>query len=212
MLDDAKFPTRPPAQDVERARTVSELTESFLERGFLDQGVDDMAKSIGRPVEQVELVGSTAESVHLEIVRAFFRDSARRVSASMSGLHDPHRRLAAFLDSVSKVLARASDAFLADVADCRAAQDVYRFHTMRAVMTVRKLMVEAQADALPDRASRYRFVGALAGQLMEAIHSGELEAETSLSDSAAYLELAHVVTTSLSIADARSGNRKSETK
>ncbi|WP_131739007.1 TetR/AcrR family transcriptional regulator [Actinomadura roseirufa] len=177
------------ASRVERRREelVERLIEVFLDRGFADLGVADLAAVLRCSKSTLYAVAPSREQIIVAVVRAFFRRATARVEADLDASADPRERVGAYLRAISAALAPASPAFFADLDAFAPAREIYKSNTRFAVRRVQGLVREASPGT--DAA----FAGAVAGQVMEAIHRGEIKAETGLDDSAAYAALASLI-------------------
>ena len=102
---------------------------------------------------------------------------------------DPTRRISTYLESIAAELAPAGPAYFADLDAYAPAREIYRRNTAIAAGRVQDLVRAAGlGDVDPS------FTGVVAGLAMEAIHRGEVRAATGLSDSAAFHQLALLVT------------------
>ncbi|MFA1541755.1 TetR/AcrR family transcriptional regulator [Actinomadura monticuli] len=170
-----------------RDALVERLMEVFLERGFADLGVADLAAVLHCSKSTLYAVAASREQIIAAVVRAFFRRATERVEAALDPDAEPRERVGAYLRAISAELAPASPAFFADLDAFAPAREIYKQNTRFAVRRVRGLVREAAGDA--DAA----FVGAVAGRVMESIHRGEIKAETGMDDAAAYAALASLI-------------------
>ncbi|ROO84490.1 TetR family transcriptional regulator [Actinocorallia herbida] len=172
------------ARTRKRAELVDRLIELFLERGFADLGVADLAKLLRCSKTTLYAVAESKEQIITAVVRAFFRRATDRVEARLAEEADPRLRIETYLRAISTELSAASPAFFADLTAFAPAREIYRRNTGFAAERVRRLVL----DAAPGQDAA--FAGAVAGLVMEAIHRGEIKANTGLDDSAAYAALA----------------------
>ncbi|GGV39082.1 TetR family transcriptional regulator [Actinomadura cremea] len=173
-----------------RADLVERLTDLFLARGFAELGVADLAAELRCSKSTLYTVAASREQIIVTVVRAFFRRATGRVEAALDAVparDGPRERVGAYLRAISAELAPASPAFFADLDAFPPAREIYKENTRFAVRRVRGLVREASPDA--DAA----FAGAVAGQVMESIHRGDIKAQTGLDDSAAYAALAALI-------------------
>jgi len=170
-----------------RDALVERLMEVFLERGFAELGVADLAAVLRCSKSTLYSVAASREQIIAAVVRAFFRRATERVEAALDPDAEPRERVGAYLRAISAELAPASPAFFADLDAFAPAREIYKQNTRFAVRRVRGLVQEAAGDA--DAA----FVGAVAGRVMESIHRGEIKAETGMDDAAAYAALASLI-------------------
>jgi AcrR family transcriptional regulator len=177
-----------------REALVDRLIEVFLEQGFAELSVAELAAALRCSKTTLYLVAASREQIIVTVVRAFFRRATERVEAAVDTSADPGRRVGAYLRAISAELAPASPAFFTDLDAFPPAREIYRQNTQIAARRVRELVDEASPDADAS------FVGAVAGLVMEAIHRGEIETMTGLADSAAYGALADLIIARMSTA------------
>ncbi|URN04793.1 TetR/AcrR family transcriptional regulator [Actinomadura madurae] len=170
-----------------REALVDRLMEVFLDCGFAELGVADLAAVLRCSKSTLYSVAASREQIIVAVVRAFFRRATERVEAVLDASADPRERVGAYLRAISDELAPASPAFFADLDAFAPAREIYKRNTRFAVRRVQGLVREASPD------SDAAFVGAVAGQVMESIHRGEMKAQTGLDDSAAYAALASLI-------------------
>ncbi|GAA2139693.1 TetR/AcrR family transcriptional regulator [Actinomadura napierensis] len=170
-----------------RAELIERLIEVFLDRGFAGLSVAELAAVLRCSKSTLYAVAASREQIIVTVVRAFFRRATERVEAAVDASAGPRERVGAYLRAISAELAPASPAFFADLDAFAPAREIYKRNTLIAARRVQALVREAApaADA--------EFVGAVAGQVMESIHRGEIKAQTGLDDSAAYAALAALV-------------------
>ncbi|CNF33260.1 transcriptional regulator%2C tetR family [Mycobacterium tuberculosis] len=170
-----------------REALIERLMAVFLDRGFAELSVADLAALLRCSKSTLYSVAASREQIITAVVRAFFRRATGRVEAALDGGADPRERVGVYLRAISEELAPASPAFFADLDAFAPAREIYEQNTGFAVRRVQGLVREASGDA--DAA----FVGAVAGQVMESIHRGEIKARTGMDDSAAYAALASLI-------------------
>ena len=177
---------------VRTSTLLRELTVMILDEGFLDVSMADVARRLKCSKASLYGIAASKEQLLLTVVRAFFRDATERVEASLAATTGPMDRIGVYLGAISVELAPASPQFFADVDAFAPAREVYRDNTRAAARRVQELVAAAApaADAT--------FVGAVAGQVMESIHRGDMRATTGLDDSAAYRSLAELIVAGLS--------------
>ncbi|MGP4028878.1 TetR/AcrR family transcriptional regulator [Actinomadura sp. 3N407] len=176
-----------------RDALVGRLIDVFLDRGFAELSVAELAAALRCSKSTLYSVAASREQIIVTVVRAFFRRATERVEAALDAATragaDPGDRVGAYLRAISGELAPASPAFFADLDAFAPARDIYKQNTGFAVQRVQGLVREASPGTDADAA----FVGAVAGQVMESIHRGEIKAQTGLDDSAAYAALASLI-------------------
>lgn len=176
---------------VRREAVLRELVDLFLAEGFAALSLDDLAARLRCSKSTLYALAPSKEQLIVAVVRDFFRRATDEVEAASEASASPPDRLLHYLVSISQQLAPASPAFFADVDAFEPARDIYRQNTAIAARRVQDLV----RDATPSGARSVDavFVGAVAGQVMEAIHRGEIEDATGLDDSAAYRALAGLI-------------------
>ncbi|WP_242889707.1 TetR/AcrR family transcriptional regulator [Actinomadura litoris] len=179
-----------------RADLVDRLIELFLDRGFAGLSVAELAAALRCSKSTLYTVAASREQIIVTAVRAFFRRATEEVEAAVDASADPRERVGVYLRAISTALAPASPAFFADLDAFAPAREIYQRNTGHAVRRVQALVDEAVAD---DAA----FVGAVAGQVMESIHRGEIKARTGLDDSSAYAALASLIVARMTAGRAR---------
>ncbi|RKS73049.1 TetR family transcriptional regulator [Actinomadura pelletieri DSM 43383] len=191
---DERLRTRATRASRRREALVDRLMDVFLDRGFAELSVAELAAALRCSKSTLYRVAASREQIVVTVVRAFFRRATERVEAALeaSADADPRERVGAYLNAISGELAAASPAFFADLDAFAPAREVYRRNTRLAVERVQGLVREASDGVDPV------FVGAVAGQVMESIHRGEIRARTGLDDSAAYAALAALIVAGMS--------------
>ncbi len=175
-----------------RELLVGRLIDVFLERGFAGLSVAEMAAVLRCSKSTLYSIAASREQIIVAVVRALIRRATERVEAVLDANADPRDRVGAYLRAISAELAPATPAFFADLDAFPPAREIYKQNTGFAVERVQGLVREASPGA--DAA----FVGAVAGQVMESIHRGEIKAQTGLDDSAAYAALAELIVARMS--------------
>ena len=179
-----------------RELLIDKLVELFLEEGFADASIDDIARNLHCSKSTLYNVAAGKEQIIVTVVRAFFKRSAARVEIELADVdRAPLDRIRAYLTAIAQQLAPASPAFFADLDANDATRAIYRDNTQYAASRLRELVVQAAPSTSRETAT---FIGAVAAQVMEGIHRGEIEAATGLDDSAAYRALAELIVAGMS--------------
>lgn len=178
-----------------RSELTDRLIELFLRDGFAELSLDDMAKHAKCSKTTLYAVGSSKEQIILAVVRAFFRRATDEISGRLDPAAAPAEQIARYLTLISVALAPASPYFFADLDAYAPAREIYQHNTAVAAAYVQERVLEAlgarsHVDAV--------FVGAVAGQVMNAIHRGEIQDATGMDDSAAYRALASLIAAGVS--------------
>lgn len=175
-----------------REQLIEQLMEVFLSSGFLHLSVGQMASQLRCSKSTLYSIAASKEQIVTAVVRAFFKRATDRIEASTSDAGTPAERIAAYLDAIARELRPAGPAFFADLDFFAPAKEIYQHNTQIAAVRVQALVSEGLAAgvfSLPNA----KFIGAVAGQTMELIQRGQIEAQTGLDDSAAYRALAELI-------------------
>lgn len=165
----------------------------ILRKGFADLSVEDLSRELRCSKSTLYAVAPSKEQIVVAAVRHFFRRAADRVEIRLlRSDDDPVEQIRAYLVAISEQLAPASPAFFGDLDAWPSTQELYRTNTRAAAERVQSLVRQA-APRTEDAA----FVGAVAAQVMEAIHRGDIESSAGIDDSAAYRALADLIVRSL---------------
>ena len=179
---------------VRRDALISRIIDVLLEEGFLDLSLEDVARKLRCSKSTLYTIASSKEQLLITVIRAFFRRAAERIELDIAA-SDDHERITIYLMAISRELAPASSLFFADIDAFPPTREIYRNNTRIAAERVRQLVIEAVPEsALVDPT----FLGAVAGQIMEAIHRGDIETASHLDDSAAYRALATLIAAGVS--------------
>ena len=176
------------------AALLDALVEVFLAEGFRETNLATLAARLHCSKSTLYAVAPSKEQLIVTVVRAFFRRATTRVEARLAATTRPEKRLGAYLLAISDELAPASAAFFADLDAFAPARELYTRNTAIAAGRVRELVRESTTRRGVDAA----FVGAVAGQVMEAINSGRIGEATGLDDALAYRALADLLTAAVS--------------
>lgn len=175
------------------AETLDALIEVFTDRGFVDLSVEDMARLSRRSKSTLYGVAASKEGIITATIREFFRRATERVEKQVAG-GSPAERLGSYLTAISAALAPASAQFFADLDSFAPAREIYQANTRVAAQRVQQLALAA----LPAESTlNPRFVGVVAGLVIEAIQRGEVEGSTGLTASDAYSALSELISASI---------------
>lgn len=189
----ARAATRGPAR---REALLDELVDLFLVEGFASFTLDELARRLHCSKSTLYGVAGSKEQLVVAVVRRFFARATVAVETRAAQPADAGQRIEAYLRAVSEQLRPAGPAFFTDLAGSPPAAEVYARNTRTAARRVQQL-VSAGVDAGTLRPVHASFVGAAVAQVMGAIHSGAIAADTGLDDAAAYAELAALVVAGL---------------
>jgi AcrR family transcriptional regulator len=183
-----------------RAEILNGLVQHFLEHGFLNFSLDDLASELQCSKSTLYLVAPSKEQLITAVVREFFREATERVDRRAAATDDPVARIGTYLEAISEELAPATNRFFADLDTFGPAREIYARNTAIAARRVQELAGDA---ARPGHAVNASFIGAVTGVVMEAIQRGDIEAMTSLHDATAYRLLADLITAGVTGAPGR---------
>ncbi|OUZ11218.1 hypothetical protein BHE97_05075 [Aeromicrobium sp. PE09-221] len=177
----------------ESARQVllDELIDLYLAEGFLRFGTAELAARLRCSKSTLYAIAGSKERIIVTAVRAFFRRATEGVEDAIAGHEESPQAVSRYLEAIATQLRPASARFFADLDAFEPAGEIYQQNTRYAARRVQQL-VRGIDDAPGPLTSA--FAGAVAGQLMDAIHRGEIEALTGLDDASAYHQLAALLT------------------
>lgn len=178
---------------------IAQLIELFLEHGFATMSIEEIARALKCSKSTLYTVEGSKQEIIVTVVRAFFRRATERVEARVRTDGAPAQRIGSYLMAIAEELAPASPTFFGDIDGFTPAREIYRNNTRIAAGRVQELMFEALPESSRIDAV---FVGTVAGQIMEAIHRGEIGTATQLDDSAAYRALANLIVAGISASGA----------
>ena len=180
---------------VRRDELINELVELFIREGFLGFSIEDIARELKRSKSTLYSVADSKEQIFVAVARAFFRRATARIEQRLHGVDQQSadarpNRIGSYLTAISIEFASASPQYFADLDAFAPTREIYRANMDVASQRVQDLVLEAvpetsRADAM--------FLGTVAGQIMEAIHRGEIEASTGLDHPAAYRSLGNLI-------------------
>lgn len=174
---------------------ITRLIDLFLANGFADASLEDLAHALGCSKSTLYSIAGSKEQIIVTTVKRFFRRATERVEAQLRRENAAALdRISAYLMAISQELAPASPAFFADLDAVEATREIYQQNTQIAAQRLQEIVLDAVPAVSREHAV---FVGAVAAQVMEAIHRGEIESTTGLDDSAAYRALADLIVAGL---------------
>ena len=115
MTSASRAPRRPVRVSARRAQILDGLVALFLETGFREFSLEDLAERLQCSKSTLYAVAPSKEQLIATVVRAFFRGATERVEARLALETDPVGRIRAYLEAISAELAPASTAFFADL-------------------------------------------------------------------------------------------------
>jgi AcrR family transcriptional regulator len=174
---------------------IDRLIQLFLDEGFAEMSLEDMARELRCSKTTLYTVAGSKEQIINTVVSRFFRKASVSVEAPLRvGDDSPLDRIRVYLMAIAAALAPASATFFADIDSMPVTREIYRDNTRIAARRLQELVLEAVPATSRVEAV---FVGTVAGQIMEAIHRGEIETATGLDDSGAYRALANLIVAGL---------------
>jgi AcrR family transcriptional regulator len=189
-LVDSAFATR------RRTRLFDELLELFLAEGFSRFTLDELAARLRCSKSTLYTLAASKDELVRRVTVHFFKRATAAVEATLARTTDPRARVTAYLTAVGDELAVASEVFMADLNAFAPAREVYEANTHAAATRVRQLIEEGVAAGV-FRAVNAAFAADLIATTMVRIQQREVAAATGLSDAAAYVELATLLTEGL---------------
>lgn len=198
----------PTKAEQRRDDLIARLIDLFLAGGFAESSIEDLAHALGCSKSTLYTIAGSKEQIIVTTVKHFFRRAAERIEARLAreDVASPER-IRVYLNAISEELAPASPAFFADLDTVEATREIYRDNTKIAARRLQEIVL----DAVPAVSRKHAvFVGAVAGQVMEGIHRGEIESATGLDDSAAYRALADLIVTGLANPPSPAARRRTE--
>lgn len=183
-----------PLTVMRNAETLDALVELFTQHGFLALSVQDMARLSRRSKSTLYGIAASKDEIIEAVVREFFRRATENVERSVAG-EGPRERLGSYLTSIAAELAPVDRRFFDDLGVFGPARQIYLANIRSASQRVQQLALAA----LPQH-SRVdpRFVGVVAGLVIEAIHSGRVESATGLSAAEGYAALSELLSAGIS--------------
>jgi AcrR family transcriptional regulator len=140
-------------------------------------------------------VAGSKEQIFVAVARAFFRRATARIEERLAGAGERANRIGSYLKAISDEFESASPQYFADLDAFAPTREIYRANMEIAARRVQDLVLEAVPET--SRADA-RFLGTVAGQIMEAIHRGEIEQSTHLDHPAAYRSLGRLIAAGVS--------------
>lgn len=175
-----------------RDELVRELASLFLDEGFLEFGIGDLATRLQCSRSTLYTVASSKEQIVLAALRHFFREATTRIEDKVAREGDLGERLSVYLRAVAEELAPAGPAFYRDLADYPPGREIYADNTRYASERVGRLVAEAVESGRMRRVDA-GFVGSAVSSVMASIQAGEVRQRTGMDDAEAYAALADLV-------------------
>lgn len=185
----------PTKAEQRRDDLITRLIDLFLANGFADASIEDFAHALACSKSTLYSIAGSKEQIIVTTVKHFFRCAASRIETRLNREDVADlERIRTYLTAISQELAPASPAFFADLDAVEATREIYQQNTQIAAQRLQEIVLDAVPAVSREHAV---FVGAVAAQVMEAIHRGEIESTTGLDDSAAYRALADLIVAGL---------------
>ena len=179
-----------------QTRLFDELLDLFLTEGFSRLTLDEIAARLRCSKSTLYTLAASKDELVRRVTVHFFKRATTAVEATVAQTANPRDRVAAYLTAVGAELAVASEVIMADMNAFAPAREVYEANTAAAAARVRQL-IEDGVDAGVYRMVNASFAGDLIATMMVRIQQREVGAATGLSESAAYTELATLLTDGL---------------
>lgn len=185
-------------------RVEEDLVDLFVGEGFLHLSVADLAQRLSCSKSTLYAIAPSKEQLVTAIVGAFFKRATARVEARIATIADPVERIERYLVAISDEFAPTSPAFFRDIYRFEPARAIYQTNTGAATRRLQEFV--SDASRLPGAVGlNASFIGAVAGQVMEAVHRGDIVLSTGLDDAAAYRALADLIVTCVHGRNERTG-------
>lgn len=181
-----------------RDELLLQITGLFLEEGFLDFGIGDLATRLQCSRSTLYTVAASKEQIVLAALRHFFRDATARIEHKVAGEADLGARLSVYLRAVAEELAPAGQAFYRDLAAYAPGREIYAENIRFASERVTRLVADA-VEAGQMRKVAADFVGSAVSAVMVSIQTGEVRQRTDMDDAEAYAALADLVMEGLAV-------------
>jgi AcrR family transcriptional regulator len=179
-----------------REAMLQRLEDLFLDEGFSELTIDDIAARLQCSKSTLYAVASSKEQLVTAAVKRFFREATRRIEERVAPIDRPEERIATYLASVGVEMRRMSRTCYEDMTIFEATNDIYRLNARASARRVRELIHEG-VEAGNFRLVHAEFVGEAVGLLIEGIMHGRLLERTGLSSGDAYVELSSLVLSAL---------------
>ena len=173
-----------------REDVLSSLVHLFCSEGFVDTNLNDLAARLRCSKSTLYALAPSREQLISAVVREFFRRATERVEASLVTADDPQAAVRTYLEAISVELAAGSQRFFEDLDAFAPAREIYTRNTRAAARRVQGLVHEV-ASAQPSIDAR--FLGFVAGAVMESINVGRVSEVTGLDHASAYRSLADLI-------------------
>ncbi|MCV7229497.1 TetR/AcrR family transcriptional regulator [Mycolicibacterium komossense] len=180
-----------------RTQLFDELVTLFLAQGFARFTLDDIAAELHCSKSTLYTLAKSKDQLVRAATIHFFRVATEHVDSQIVGHQDARARITTYLTAVGSALERASDTFMADLADFAPAREVYEMNTRLAAARVQELIHEGVVDGT-FRDVHAAFAADLVTTMMVRIQQRGVRASSGLEDADAYRELATILTNGIS--------------
>lgn len=184
---DSGFATR------RRTALFDDLLRLFLAEGFSHLTLDEIAARLRCSKSTLYTLATSKDELVRRVTVHFFKRATTAVEATLAHTESIRERVAAYLTAVGNELAVASEVFMADLYAFAPAREVYEANTRAAALRVRELIQDGVDDGAY-REVHTAFAADLIATMMVRIQQRGVQTATGLSDSAAYAELATLLT------------------
>ncbi|MFI1462338.1 TetR/AcrR family transcriptional regulator [Nocardia carnea] len=180
-----------------RTELFDALVALLLAEGFAHLTLDTIAARLKCSKSTLYTLAGSKEQLVTAATVHFFKRATATVETEVAAATGARERITTYLTAVGEALAVASDRFMTDLDHFTPAREVYERNTRIAARRVQELIDEG-VSAREFRGVHAAFAADLAATMMVRIQQGGVRARTGLDDSAAYRELAAVLTHGIS--------------
>ena len=171
---------------------LEELEQLFLDQGFHDMTLGQMAAALRCSKSTLYYIGDSKEELVAAVVKHFFRMGTDKIEERVRDRTPGADQLAEYLSACGDVLSAASPSFMQDLVTNSVAHDVYRVNIEAATQRVRQI-IDVGVSFGNFREVHAQFVSEIVTKTITEIGSGEIRRATGLSESRSYRELAGLV-------------------
>lgn len=171
---------------------LEELEQLFLDQGFHDMTLGQMAAALRCSKSTLYYIGDSKEELVAAVVKHFFRMGTDKIEERVRDRTPGADQLAEYLSACGDVLSAASPNFMQDLVANSVAHEVYRVNIEAATQRVRQI-IDVGVSFGNFREVHAQFVSEIVTKTITEIGSGEIRRATGLSESRSYRELAGLV-------------------
>jgi AcrR family transcriptional regulator len=188
----------PRRQPTARQRALlSELEALFLAEGFAAFTLDDLAARLRCSKSTLYALAPSKEQLAVKVVAHFFRGAAERIETRIAGIDDARHLVGEYLAGVSDELKRASERFMADIAEFGPARETYQLNSRAAARRIKAFIDKGVADG-HFRDVHARLIAEMTGLIIEGIQTGVLASRIDVPDAEAFTALGELLLGGLS--------------